>query len=178
MNSFNNKWKQAEKEFAKYFNGVLVTEKKQQYADIDVRLRKRGNTVSIKDIGESSKTYGGALFETRLYSTVKKKSMKGSFYKCKATVYAIRLWYKGEMCWYVASTANIKAYLESGSFRTITTKSSTEAKNRASGRVYDGSECVCVDVEDLIANTNNLTIPIRKLKSGEAVATLTKNKFI
>ena len=171
MNSFNNNWKIAETTFATYFNGTVVEDLEQQYKDIDISLNKSNLTVSIKDIGDSSRKYGGAMFETTLLSSQTGKQSDGSFYKCAADYYAIRLWHKGRMCWYVTKTADLKHYLESTPCKEIRTRAETERKNRQRGRFYDGTICKMVRVEDLVANTECLCIPIQALKNKEQRAT-------
>lgn len=163
-NGFNNKWKLAETTFAEYFNGVVVEDLEQQYKDIDIRLNKSGKTVSIKDIGESSKKYGGVLFETQLLSTKTGKTSLGSFNKCDADLYAIRLWWDGHYCWYVTNTSELKEWVSKNSVKDVRTRAATERRNAAAGRFYNGSVCKMVTVRDLVNKTHCLCIPIKDLK--------------
>jgi hypothetical protein len=167
MNSFNNKWKLAEQSFATYFNGDVVEELELQYKDIDILCKESGKTVSVKDIGDSSKQYGSVLLETTLVNTTNGATSKGSFYKCEADLFAIRLWHKGRYCWYVTHTSELTKYLEQNSLSEVKTRPETEAKNRARGRYYNGTICKRISVPHLVENTECLCIPIRALKNKE-----------
>lgn len=160
MNSFNDDWKKSEESFAQHFRGVPVG-LPMQYKDIDVMLnegRWKCHTVSIKDIGDSSKRYGSVLVETSLVNTRNGKKAKGSFYKCEADFYAIRLHHKGRYCWYVTSTNHLRK-LVSQPHPVVHTRKETERRNREQGRVYDGSECVRIKVSDLIGHGKCIVVP-------------------
>lgn len=182
MNSFNNTWKQAEKEFAHYFKGNIVRKKELQYKDIDVKLKNRKSYVSVKDQYESSECYGAVLFETVLTNSRTGAKAKGSLLKCEAGMYAVRLFYNGEVCWYITLTKDLLAYLKANakSFKRITTRPETEARNRAQGRKYDGSVCISVPVNELVENTKCLCIPLKDLKGRQPKhikQLLLQNKF-
>lgn len=159
MNGFSSKWRETEERFAKVFNAELVTHLALQYKDIDAVLPD-GRTVSIKDIGESSKRYGSILLETTLLSTQRGTEMPGSFHKCEADLFAIWLFGRNRFGWYVIETHSLRAYLsDHPQLPTVRTRAETEARNREQGRVYDGTICVRILVEDLLNNTSPIALP-------------------
>ena len=165
-NSFNNKWKKTEQLFAKHFNCTLDTDLKAQYADIDATNKLTGTTFSIKDIDDASKKFKCILLEVKLLDTnintgEVRREAKGSFLKCEAEMFAIRLHHKGNSCWYVTETKELQRILQDNTFDTVRTRRETENRNRATGRTYNGTICYKVPVEFLIKNTKRLLLPLK-----------------
>ena len=139
----------------KQFNGVLATEKRHQYKDIDLFVKgkdKKWRSVSIKDQLYSSGKYGGVQIETQLTNTRTKATMKGCFYSNEADYYFWRVSIHGCDSWLVIPCSVMKRYVEDNlnTLKTWTTRANTEEKNRAYGRVYDKASGVTIPVLNLL----------------------------
>ena len=145
----------AEQIAVQQFKGKLVTDKAQQYKDIDAVLpTKKGvwNTVSIKDQLWSSKKFGGIQIETELVNTRNGKTMPGCFYQNESVMYFWRVWTKehGDT-WFIVKSSVLKEYVEKNksSLKTWQTQQKTEAKNRSYNRAYDRAKGCTLWVKDI-----------------------------
>lgn len=128
-NMYYNEGKKAELDFCKLMEkwggGILIDDFNEQMKDIDVKLKKCGRTVSVKDQHSADK-YQCFLFEHRQIRTSDLNSMNGNVISCEADIYAIAT--KTE--WFIFDAPKLKALLMSGVYPDVYTNTRTEQMNR------------------------------------------------
>lgn len=143
----------AEKLAVAQFGGKLLSDKTNQYKDIDAQLPAKDgsmHSVSVKDQLWSSERYGAIQIEMLLTNTRTGASMGGCFAKCEAQYYFWRIWTEeyGDT-WAIVQVARMKALVEENkaTLKKWTTQEKTEAKNRSYGRSYDRAAGYVVPME-------------------------------
>ena len=137
------------------FDGVLLSDKVNQYKDIDARITSKQGTkhsVSVKDQLWSSEKYGAIQIEMKLTNTLTGASMGGCFVKCEADYYFWRVWTQefGDT-WAIVPVKKMKEFIKTNaaSLKKWKTQEKTEAKNRSYNRKYDRAEGYVVPMEEL-----------------------------
>lgn len=137
------------------FGGKLLSDKTNQYKDIDAELvTKQGSValVSVKDQLWSSEKYGAIQIEMKLTNTLTGASMNGCFPKCEAKYYFWRVWTAehGDT-WAIVEVTKMKEFIKSNAatLKKWKTQDKTEAKNRSYGRKFDRAEGYVVPMEEL-----------------------------
>lgn len=145
----------AEKLVVAQFGGKLLSDKANQYKDIDAKVPVKDgsmHSVSVKDQLWSSEKYGAIQIEMQLTNTRTGATMPGCFAKCEAQYYFWRVWTEeyGDT-WAIVQVARMKQYVKDNkaSLKKWQTQEKTEAKNRSYGRSYDRAEGYVVPMEEL-----------------------------
>ncbi len=151
----------AEREFAEQFNATLETNLDLQYKDIDAWITTPEgvkHSVSIKDQTWGALQYGNICFEYMLESTLKGKTMGGSFTKCEARWYAIKV----DKEWLMFRTSHLRKYIELNkqSFRNTHTRATLEKANREEGRTFDRGWMYLIPLKELRQQTIKI-IPLK-----------------
>ena len=135
------------------FGGKLLSDKANQYKDIDAKVPAKDgsmHSVSVKDQLWSSEKYGAIQIEMKLTNTRTGAVMNGCFPKCEAQYYFWRVWTEehGDT-WAIVQVARMKKLIEENktSLKKWKTQEKTEAKNRSYGRSYDRAEGYVVPLE-------------------------------
>lgn len=137
------------------FGGKLLSDKANQYKDIDAQVTsKQGSkhTISVKDQLWSSEKYGAIQIEMKLTNTTTGASMGGCFVKCEADYYFWRVWTAehGDT-WAIVKVSVMKDFINKNkdSLKKWQTQEKTEAKNRSYNRKYDRAAGYVVPMEEL-----------------------------
>lgn len=137
------------------FNGKLLSDKANQYKDIDAVIKaKNGSSqlVSVKDQLWSSERYGAIQIETKLTNTRTGSVIPGCFAKCEADYYFWRVWTEelGDT-WAIVKVSIMKKFIKDNqdTLKKWKTQEKTEAKNRSYGRSYDRAEGFVIPLEQL-----------------------------
>lgn len=145
----------AEKLAVEQFNGALLSDKANQYKDIDGWvLSKQGSKhlISVKDQLWSSEKYGAIQIEMKLTNTLTGASMNGCFAKCEADYYFWRVWTAehGDT-WAIVKVDVMKKFIKdnAATLKKWQTQEKTEAKNRSYNRKYDRAAGYVVPMEEL-----------------------------
>ena len=138
------------------FGGKLLSDKTNQYKDIDALIKaKDGSThsISVKDQLWSSERYGAIQIEMKLTNTLTGASMNGCFVKCEASYYFWRVWTAehGDT-WAIVKVSVMKDFISKNkdSPKKWQTQEKTEAKNRSYGRKFDRAAGYVVPMEQLL----------------------------
>lgn len=135
------------------FGGKLLSDKANQYKDIDAMLpAKNGQlfSVSIKDqLRGTSKGFTSVQLELVTTNTRTGAKNKGCFYTNESDYYFWRIWTPeyGDT-WAIVNSAKLKAWVKENmaSLKKWSTKPATEEKNRSYGRKFDRSEGVELEI--------------------------------
>lgn len=145
----------AEQLAAAQFNGKLLSDKTNQYKDIDAQVTsKQGSkhSISVKDQLWSSERYGAIQIEMKLTNTLTGASMSGCFVKCEADYYFWRVWTAehGDT-WAIVKVSVMKDFIKKNAdtLKKWQTQEKTEAKNRSYGRKFDRAAGYVVPMEEL-----------------------------
>jgi len=137
------------------FGGKLLSDKANQYKDIDALLQTKSGskaTASVKDQLSSSQRYGAIQIEMKLTNTLTGASMGGCFIKCEADFYFWRVWtVEHGDTWAIVKVSVMKDFIRNNAQRLKKwqTQEKTEAKNRSYGRKFDRAAGYVVPMEDL-----------------------------
>ena len=137
------------------FGGKLLSDKANQYKDIDASIPAKNGSlqlVSVKDQLWSSEKFGGIQIEMKLTNTLTGATLPGCFAKCEADYYFWRVWTAehGDT-WAIVQVSKMKQYIKdnAASLKKWQTQEKTEAKNRSYNRKYDRAAGYVVPMEEL-----------------------------
>lgn len=137
------------------FGGKLLSDKTNQYKDIDAEVFSKGGNkvlISVKDQLWSSEKYGAIQIEMKLTNTLTGATLPGCFAKCEADYYFWRVWTEehGDT-WAIVQVTKMKTFIKenASTLKKWKTQEKTEAKNRSYNRKYDRAEGYVVPMEEL-----------------------------